>query len=717
MVSPMHAFYRASALLTSAIAAAWTVPAFADCAGWNPLAVPAPRSTRVISARDLIELVNIGRPDAEPLAGPSPVGLSPDGKYAAMVLQRADLATNSYCQALIVVDVTGREAPRMLDSGGDYLMVKGVLRGMYMSIGFPRLNIARWSRDGRSIAFLKRLDNRTQVWRASLDGKPAAMMTHADDDINQWAWSPDGRSLVYSFDTGRVAAEAAVDREGVTGWHYDARMAPHIALRPQIPAPLAQAEMAVDPATGMSRPASSAERDLLARGDDEPLDKRRIGATGLTAWAERTGPTLYAGWKVRVADRRGEDQPCTNAMCSGKIKGLWWSSDGGTLSVLTAEGWNNRFTALYRWAPGNGQPMRVLRTDDVIQDCVPRARALLCLRQGSLRPPRLVAIDIDSGSERILFDPNPTLFRFRLGSVQRLEWQTDKGRQVYGDLALPPGYTGGKLPVIVTQYWSRGFLRGGTGNDYPIQLFAARGFAVLSISRPASAASDDPTVLTPFDDVRVETRNWAERRNINSAINKGLDLLIAKGIADPSRLGITGLSDGGSAVRFALINTPRFAAAALSTCCVDDTSDDVVGSAWEKQSVESGYPPAYPINPDFWRPYSFALNADRMTTPLLMQLADYEVLTALHGYTALHSQNQPVDLYFFPNEFHNKWQPEHRAAVWDRDLDWFSFWLQGREDAAPDKIAMFARWRAWKRAREERARQPVSTSPGATARP
>lgn len=713
----MRAFSRISALLTSAIAAAWTVPAFADCAGWNPLAVPAPRSTRAISARDLIELVNVGRPDAEPLAGPSPIGVSPDGKYAAMVLQRADLASNAYCQALVVVDLAGREQPRIVDRGGDYLMVRGVLRGMYMSIGFPRLNVARWSPDGRSIGYLKRLGNRTQVWRAHLDGKPAEMMTHGDDDIDQWTWSEDGRALLYSFDTGRVAAEAAIDREGETGWHYDARMAPHIALRPQIPAPLPQAEMAVDPSTGISRPASRAERALLARSDDPSLATHRVSAAGLTAWAERTGPTLYAGWKLKVTGRRGEDLPCSDAMCSGPIKALWWSSDGGTLSVLRTEGWNNRFTALYRWTPGKGQPSRVLRTDDVVQDCVPVARALLCLRQGSLQPPRLVAIDIDNGSQRIVFDPNPAFSEFRLGSVQRLEWQTDQGRPVYGDLVLPPGYAGGKLPVIVTQYWSRGFLRGGTGNDYPIQLFAGRGFAVLSISRPTSAASDDPTVVTPIDDVRVETRNWAERRNINSAIDKGLDLLIAKGIADPSRLGITGLSDGGSAVRFALINTPRFAAAALSTCCVDESSDDVVGSAWEKQSVEFGYPPDYPIDRDFWRPYSFALNADSMTTPLLMQLADYEVLTALHGYTALRSQNQPVDLYFFPDEFHNKWQPRHRAAVWDRDLDWFSFWLQGREDPAPDKAAMFTRWRAWKRARDERARQPGSASPGTPVRP
>ena len=107
---------------------------------------------------------------------------------------------------------------------------------------------------------------------------------------------------------------------------------------------------------------------------------------------------------------------------------------------------------------------------------------------------RLVAIDLRDGRQRVLLDPNPSIRNLRLGKVQRLEWSTDKGLPVYGDLVLPPDYAGGRLPVIVTQYWSRGFLRGGTGNDYPIQLFAQAGFAVLSISRPPSAATADPAL-------------------------------------------------------------------------------------------------------------------------------------------------------------------------------------------------------------------------------
>jgi len=706
----MRTWCRLSALATTAIAALSVVPAHADCADWTPLAAAIPQATRSITARDLIELVNFGRPDAEPLDGPTPLGLSPDGRYVATILQRADLATNNYCQALVVVDVNGRSVPRVLDRGGEYLMVRGVLRGMYMSIGFPRLNVARWSPDGRSIAYLKRLGGRTQVWRATLDGKPARMVTHAEDDIDQWAWSGDGRSLIYSVDRGRAAAEAAIDREGEDGWRYDDRMAPHIALRPQIPGPLPQSEVAIDPDTGVMQPLSPADHALLALGGTAPLGEHRHSASGLVAWVERVSPAAFAPSKVMAADAHGAGFACATAACVGRIKAWWWSRDGKSLSFLRLGGWNNRYTAIYRWTPGHGQPVRLLSTDDVIDGCLPDGRVLVCVREGALQPPRLVAIDIRSGRQRVLFDPNPSVRYWRLGKVERLEWSTDRALPVYGDLVLPPDYHGGRLPVIVTQYWSRGFLRGGTGNDYPIQLFAQAGFAVLSISRPPSAASIDPSVKVADDVEQAETRNWAERRNINAAINRGLDMLIARGIADPARLGITGVSDGASAVRFALINTPRFAAAAMSTCCVDEASDDVVGPAWEKQTRDMGYPAANPIDQAFWRPYSFALSADRLATPLLMQLADYELLTGVHAYAALRSQGQPTDLYFYPDEYHNKWQPWHRAAVFARDLDWFSFWLQGREDPSPAKAAMFARWRAWRDAQRTRI-SPTGNAP------
>lgn len=49
----------------------------------------------------------------------------------------------------------------------------------------------------------------------------------------------------------------------------------------------------------------------------------------------------------------------------------------------------------------------------------------------------------------------------------------------------PLDYEPGKRhPLIVTTYRSGGFLRGAVGDEFPIQLFAARGFAVLDFDAP-----------------------------------------------------------------------------------------------------------------------------------------------------------------------------------------------------------------------------------------
>ena len=43
------------------------------------------------------------------------------------------------------------------------------------------------------------------------------------------------------------------------------------------------------------------------------------------------------------------------------------------------------------------------------------------------------------------------------------------------------------------------------------------------------------------------------------------------------------------------------------------------------------------------------------------------------------------DLYIFPHETHQKFQPRHKLAAYERNLDWFRFWLQGFESGAAAK--------------------------------
>jgi hypothetical protein len=143
--------------------------------------------------------------------------------------------------------------------------------------------------------------------------------------------------------------------------------------------------------------------------------------------------------------------------------------------------------------------------------------------------------------------------------------------------------------LIVVQYISRGFLRGGVGDEFPIQAFANRGYAVLSVQRPdASLLQRGPSSNGVRDDKAIE--KLKDRRSVLSSIENAVHSLIERGVANPLEIGITGLSDGSSTVQFALINSSMFKAASVSGCCWDPYQDAIVGPRAAKAYHESGWP-------------------------------------------------------------------------------------------------------------------------------
>jgi dipeptidyl aminopeptidase/acylaminoacyl peptidase len=152
-----------------------------------------------------------------------------------------------------------------------------------------------------------------------------------------------------------------------------------------------------------------------------------------------------------------------------------------------------------------------------------------------------------------------------------------------------------------------------------------------------------------------------------------------------------------------------FAAASISSCCLEPwTVNTYVGIAFADWIQSIGYPSLIHPDPAFWRDMSIAQNAKRIDTPLLMQLNDDDgYLMALEAFESLREWGKPVEMYVFPGEFHVKWQPQHRLAIYQRNIDWFAFWLRGIEDPAPEKAAQYARWRAM-RDRIAKTRRPAS---------
>ncbi len=666
----------------------WGSPA-AACSDWDPAATS--RASPPLSAEALIELTGIGRPDAMPTGGPSPLTISPDQRWAAFVLQRADINENGHCQALVMIDLAGGAPARVLDRGGDFITSAVTMRGMAIANGYPQQIVPQWSPDGSEIAFLKRKKGTTQLWAAEIDGGPARQVTDEPVDVVAWAWMPDGR-VGFATEPERLRLEAAIDAEGRSGWIYDERVTPNAGYRPRLPSPLPRHFQVLEPGRGIPIDANAAEVRWLEAKLKGSGSQRAEGPDAAHAWTEQTASSPLSPRRIRAVDASGRERPCISPVCSGTFLGLWWD-ESEALVFLKREGWNDRYTALYRWMPDSGPPERLLQTDDVIERCTQTGQRLICTRETAKRPPHIVAVDMDSGGLEVLFDPNPGFERRVQASVERITWRSALGFEVYGDLVLPPGYHhDAPLPTIVALYNSRGFLRGATGNEYPIFLFAERGYAVLSIETPDLFAAQFPDLESNDEIYAANVRDWSEKRNAHSAIMEGIDLLVDRGIADPNRLGIAGLSAGAASVRYALANSDRFAAASVGSCCVDETSAVLVGPAWEAYSRSVGYPAAFPVDEAFWRPGSLVLNAASISTPVLMQLADREALYGLPSFVALRQYGQPVELRIFPDEYHIKWQPQHREAIYSTNLEWFDFWLRDVIDPNPAKAEQYARW-------------------------
>jgi hypothetical protein len=111
-----------------------------------------------------------------------------------------------------------------------------------------------------------------------------------------------------------------------------------------------------------------------------------------------------------------------------------------------------------------------------------------------------------------------------LCSVERVSGLNRFGEEWFGQLVKPPGYEEGKrYPLIVTLYRSGDyFLVGATGNENPIQVYAAKGFLVLSFSigRNRLRKSGD------FDEYLL---NWASpgaslEMAVRSLVERGLSM-------------------------------------------------------------------------------------------------------------------------------------------------------------------------------------------------
>lgn len=678
-----------------ALALAGTIPTASalplSCAAQLLVPMSGLPGSRSVTARDLIGLRDFG--SVETGVGEQAFSVSPDGHSAVLILRRADADTDSHCFGVVLVALDRHAPPRLLDTGGEFIQATSDIRGIpAIPSGSPKSPPPVWSPDGRWLAYLRRDHGLTRVWRVGLDGRPARPVGRLDTDALAVRWSADGHSLLVTIRPSLDAGRAAIEQEGRAGFHYDERFWSLSEERPEPPLPLDKVELALDPRSGRLRPGAPVSRPAA------PVSVAAISSSGARAWTALADERLPWDEAPLHVVWHGGTLSCPDTICATRVAALWWLPGDTLLFMRRGSPENGGRVALYRWRVGiDAAPTLVVETGDALLGCQLAGISLICAHESAVQPREIVALDPATGRLASLFDPNPGFAGLRLGTVERMTWRGADGVPTYGDLVLPPDHKPGQRhPLIVVQYISRGFLRGGTGDEYPIHLLAVHGYAVLSFQRPAllagAAKAPDLNALQ-----RVNIADWAERRMIVGALEAGVDMVVARGLADPARVGLTGMSDGATTTQFALNHSARFSAAAISSCCDEPSGLYVAGPAYGDATLAWGYPPPGRDRDAFWAPMSLAAHAAAWRIPLLIQVPDMEYRLGLEAVSALQLAGAPVDMYVFADEHHLKWHPAHRLAIYERDLAWFDFWLKGQRTNETGRDVELARWEAMRK--------------------
>jgi dipeptidyl aminopeptidase/acylaminoacyl peptidase len=279
---------------------------------------------------------------------------------------------------------------------------------------------------------------------------------------------------------------------------------------------------------------------------------------------------------------------------------------------------------------------------------------------------------------RQLSDHNPQVRDLALGTSEVVTWKSSDGMAIDGVLLRPVGYeTGKRYPLVAYIHggpagaWSQGFPAGWSN---PGQVLAGQGFAVFYPNPRGSSAYGEKFL-------RANIRDWGagDYRDIQT----GIDALVARGIADSTRLAQTGWSYGGYMTAWTLTQTNRFKAVVVGAGLTDMYS---MYATNDIPRTLDGYFGAEPWNDTTeYRKRSAMTYIKNARTPTLILhgQADQRVPIgqAQELYAGLKKNGVPVQLVFYPREPHGLQEPRHQLDKMKREVEWIRRWTLREQTA------------------------------------
>lgn len=665
-------------------------------------------STASLSVADIMQTATL-----------SGVAISPDRKFVAVRLERPSVDENTVSLEWLLLLVSDGSIQARIGGGLPDWRPSGDL------IAEEPL----WSSDSQWLYFKARSAEGVTLRRVNLSGHVENVLTAAAD-IDSFRLQRETNRIIYSVGPSRDQLANARGASLEKGVILDGTRDVLASLDGNMPYRGGMGTIHVplnawyplgdqgDRSVFEYDPVSKRTRSLSASELREPIESSSdVGDAAIAvARSEETGDlAVISRSQPEVLDAFGRDRSslilrlikpsaqsskeCSDGKCRNLTGQVAWRP--GTPEFIFSTSEESGRAGIYAWDSKSASVRVIFEDHAVIGTGNIRQRTTLCPLTESMAicvleqpssPPELVKIRLDTGARNTLFDPNEGLRTEVPVSVQFLSWPDVRGLVHTGVFVAPPKRSAEPPPpLVITSYVCRGFLRGGTGGTVPEYVLATHGIASMCIN--VDAAMDAPAYpnIPPGQATRLQylLEGW------EGAVRY---LSTSKSI-DPARVGVSGLSFTGEAVHHVLTHSQFATAATAGHMPVLDPINYYTAAArgrFGQAAVEFyGLPdPATEDGAHYYKVVSPALNAAKITAPLLVQTDEAEFRFGLQYLGALRLARRPAEIIVFPNEAHQFWQPRHQIVMAERNIDWFRFWLLHEEDISPKKQLQYERWKA-----------------------
>ncbi|HEX7103808.1 MAG TPA: S9 family peptidase [Nitrolancea sp.] len=619
---------------------------------------------------------------------PSDVQLSPDGTSVAFVLKPLSKTDEHPIGAIWLVPFTVNAGDARQFTSGQWLD-----------------EAPRWSPDGTQLAFLSDRAERGKksLYIMPVSGGEAQRMFDEQGEMADPSWSPDGRFIAVLFTEPETEEEKKrkEERDDVHVWDTDYKY---------------QRLWVIEIATYEAKVVSPEQRQVQTYAWSPDSEKIAINTTATPRIDDRFYPT-----DVSIISRNGGD-PTPIFEPQGVADDLTWSSDGTTLAyrgpagrvvhpdyvysipvdggnpccltpdfpgsveyVAANDDGNLYFVAyegvdstLYRldWSGVRTQLLSASRGRISTPLAASAAgRRLAVIREDATHAPNIWIADLGDISHSLLIQRtnlNPEIEAAALGQSEIVRWMSDPGVEVEGVLIKPYGYVEGqRYPFIVqvhggpTGLWSNQFAA--TWHDWA-QSLAGRGFAVLMPNPRGSTGRGPDYSNAIFGDV-----GGGEYRDMMT----GVDAMIARGIADPERLGVGGWSWGGYMTAWTVSQTNRFKVAVMGAGLPNLISDNSLGDIPSANLSYFETTPYHDPEPYFERSAIRHIRNAKTPTLILHGEADDRVSPAegREMYIALRTLGVETQFVTYPRERNSFTERKHQVDLIRRVVEWYERFL------------------------------------------